>query len=179
MSERLKATKFRSEYRSWKEECTVMTIMDARNTHKKPYDDWIVDTGHFIGIEHKLVKGLSINGNILKDHQVEGLMGASRDGSGGLVNVFLDHKEYRGMSFCCSVHEWLVIFYGDNDSGIFEWGQSCKIKDLIERFPNNFIKRIKAPVKTKDGIKMGTVWNFKHMWEYILCIPHMDGSYDI
>lgn len=148
MSERKKASQFRKEFADLFPLAHVNFLMDARNTHKKPYDSYILKDGNFFAIEHKEVNGGTINGNILRTHQFDGLYEVEQAGGTGIVWVFM--KKQPKVAYVFTVEEWRKVFDYDPVEGK---GKGVKCKHL----------GMYAVQRVKIGKK--TTWEFNRMEE--------------
>lgn len=146
MSERQKASKFRSELKKFHNgHIVVETHTDARNTGVKPYDSYVVRHGEFFAIEFKEAKGLSVTSKCLQPNQADSLMHVVNVGGSGVyafVSVFFKRREISSKLFTCNIRRWLRLFEYENDGGVWKPKKtSIKVKELEERMPNNFVER--------------------------------------
>jgi len=130
----------------------VRPVMDARNTQKKPYDSYMLFKSKFYAFEFKEIKGLSINPDILKSHQIDGLREVERNGGHGYVVIFTTKDSSVCMVF--ALGEWLSIFDYDYDGVLWKSGKSSiKVNVFEEEFGMTRIQQ-----ETKNGKK--TLWDF-------------------
>lgn len=159
MNERGKASQFRSELKAfYGPRVHVQPLIDARRTISKPYDCYVVTSGKFYAIEFKDVKGKTINGSILQNNQINGLLEVENLGREALVICFFAHKEFKGKLFVCGISEWLEIFDMTQKNGVWS-GSSVKVEELmvVKFLPKRFHERCKC--KLPDGTSK-TMWNF-------------------
>ena len=156
--ERIKASKFRKELREfYGDEIHVNTLIDARNTQKKPYDSYALrkmlstnntrlKNGTFFALEFKEVGGTTINGSILKKHQAEHLLEVSENGGEAYVIVFFK-KDPKLIKFF-RINDWIESFGYD-----LATGKAIGMKADLCGYEVNRVKI--------DGV---TTWNFPEMF---------------
>ena len=159
MGERTKASQFRKEMKLlYGKNIHIRGVQDAYNTQRKPYDTYMFLDKEFYAIEFKLVRGLSVRGDLLKSHQVEGLLEVDRlSKARGYVIVFLEHKEWKNKALVFDICEWIEHFDGrSNGDGVWEFLESSKkIVDLIAYNGDNLMIRKK---ETLDDGSTKTIW---------------------
>jgi len=166
MSERQKASKFRSEMRQrYGKDVHVQIIQDARNTQKKPYDTYVVKKGKFYALEFKEVTGLSISAGCVTNNQILSLLEVVANGGTALVWVFFKRKEFQKISYCFTIQEWLMLFgYKQTDGSDTPspmWMStinSVKVEGLKE------IHNYNKLLMERKSINGATMWTFGKMF---------------
>jgi len=131
VKERVFASNFRAELKQrYGDEIHVQALIDAPRAQAKPYDGYCVCDGVFHAFEFKVVKGLSLNANLLKSHQFDGLMEVDNNDGESHIIIRLEHSEVKEYCFIATVAEWLTIFdYSYVDE---EWVAGIKSRKLLE-----------------------------------------------
>lgn len=131
MKEREFASQFRKHIRIfYGDNVHVVPLIDAPRSGKKPYDTYVLTSSTFSAIEFKLVKGKTLNSDILTERQCNSLFEVRHCGGKGYVIVYLfQYKEV----FICDFRKW----------GIHIKGNSIKI-DILKidpKFIGCFVKK--------------------------------------
>ena len=131
----------------------LQLIPDTYRGGKRPYDCYLHLRTRFVAIEFKVVKGLSLNSNILSNHQHAKLMEVRGSGGRGVVVV----KDDRGKRvICIKIQHWNKIFKNE----------TCKkIDDVLQCFSTD-----KMPILIRSKYDCGTIWSMDNFMTTIVGI---------
>ena len=158
MKERVFASNFRAELKSWGgDEIHVQALIDAPRAQAKPYDGYCLYDDRFYAFEFKVVKGLSINADLLRPHQFDGLMEVDNCEGCAYIIIRLEHPKMKQYCFVATVPQWLGMFdYSYVDDAYVVGIKSRKLVELLATWKQCFMERIKI-----GGTSM---WDFRPYW---------------